>query len=248
MLSVLRKLRIARRCLVLSLSVCGFYSPNLSAQQTDDLSNAQLAMNLIEIMFGSEFVGEETQVVRKWTGPMRLAIHAHEPARYRALVESHLARLSQLTGLDIAFVDNRADGQNAYVLIVGRDQFYQLAERHLGPGKNPRTNTFLDCFGYFYATDNGEINEITAVMPNFASDEQLRQCVIEEVTQNIGLPNDSFTVRPSVFNDDDEFSDLTWQDELFLRVLYDGRVRSGMERTEFESLARTIIEELRPGL
>jgi len=54
-------------------------------------------------------------------------------------------------------------------------------------------------------------------------------------------------VRPSIFNDDDEYQDLTWQDELFLRILYDARVRPGMTRRAFESLAKRIVNELRPG-
>ncbi|MGH6932175.1 MAG: DUF2927 domain-containing protein [Dongiaceae bacterium] len=229
--------------------ICCHGAGGAAARADGDLTNAQASANLIEIMFGSEFVGEATQIVRKWTGPMRIAIYALEPERYRALVEGHLGRLRQLTGLAIELVDNKAAGQNAYVLIVGRSQFYDLAERHLGPGKNPRTNTYLDCFGYFYsAAGSGEISELTAVMPNFATNEQLRQCVIEEITQAIGLPNDSFTVRPSVFNDDDQFPDLTWQDELFLRMLYDPRVKPGMSRRAFEPLAHAIIEELRPGL
>jgi hypothetical protein len=67
------------------------------------------------------------------------------------------------------------------------------------------------------------------------------------VTQAIGLPNDSDSADPSIFNDDDLYRDLTWQDELFLRVLYDPRVRSGMTREAFEPLARQIVDELRPG-
>jgi hypothetical protein len=234
-----------RICLVIC-ALLGMAAGDAAAQASDELDNAEIATNLLEIMFGSEFVGEEAQVVRKWQGPMRLAIYAHDPPRYHDVVAAHLDRLRQLTGLDVALVDGDTAGQNAYVLIVGREQFYSLADRHLGQGKNPRTNTYLDCFGYFHATEGGEIRELTAVIPNYITDEQLRRCVIEEVTQAIGLPNESFTVRLSVFNDDDVHADLTWQDELFLRVLYDQHVKPGMGRSEFEVIARRIIEDLRP--
>lgn len=228
--------------LLLCLLLCG-----APARADDGPSNAQVLANLMEIMFGSEFIGEESAIVRKWTGPMRLAIYAREPARYRDLVGAVLAQLHDLTHLDIEQVDQSAADQNAYVLILGREQFYAYAESHLGSGKNPRTNTFLDCFGIFAANRGGDIREITAVLPDFASDAAKHSCVVEEVTQALGLPNDSFTIRPSIFNDDDEFQDLTWQDQLFLRVLYDARVTPGMTRAEFEPLARRIIDELRPG-
>ena len=217
------------------------------ARADDGLSNVQVLANLLDIMFGSEFVGEDSDVVRKWTGPMRLAIYAKDPPLYRDLVGSVLVRLRDLTQLDIEQVDQSAPDQNAYVLVLGREQFYDYAATHLGDGKNPRTNTYLDCFGIFAASRSGAIREITAVLPDFVSDATKHSCVVEEVTQALGLPNDSFTIRPSIFNDDDEFQDLTWQDELFLRVLYDRRVIPGMTRAEFEPLARDIIDELRPG-
>ena len=213
----------------------------------DALSNAQVVANLMEIVFGSEFIGEDSNIVRKWTAPLRIAIYAKQPERDRAVVEPVLRRLHGLTGLDIQLVDRSAPAQNGYILILGREQFYAYAESHLSPGKNPRTNTYLDCFGIFAADRGGVINELTAVIPELAGDGTKRSCVIEEVTQALGLPNDSFTVRPSIFNDDDQYQDLTWQDELFLRVLYDARVRPGMTRAAFEPLARRIVDELRPG-
>ena len=213
----------------------------------DSLSNAQVVDNLMEIVFGSEFIGEDSDTVRKWTVPLRIAIYAKEPERYDALVDPVLQQLRGLTGLDIRLVDRASPAQNAYILILGREQFYAYAESHLSPGKNPRTNTYLDCFGVFAADRGGAINELTAVIPESASEATKRSCVIEEVTQALGLPNDSFTVKPSIFNDDDEYQDLTWQDQLFLRVLYDARVRPGMTRAEFEPLARLIVDELRPG-
>ena len=213
----------------------------------DSLSNAQVVDNLMEIVFGSEFVGEDSNIVRKWTVPLRIAIYAKEPERYRALVEPVLQQLHGLSGLDIQLVDRSAPAQNAYILILGREQFYAYAASHLSAGKNPRTNTDLDCFGVFAADRGGAINELTAVIPESASEATKRSCVIEEVTQALGLPNDSFTVNPSIFNDDDRYQDLTWQDQLFLRVLYDARVRPGMTRAAFEPLAKRIVDELRPG-
>jgi len=221
--------------------------PQRMGRADDALSNAQVVANLMEIVFGSEFVGEDSNSVRKWTRPIRIAIYAREPERYRGLVEPVLQQLHGLTGLDIQLVDRSAPDQNAYILILGREQFYAYAESHLSPGKNPRTNTYLDCFGIFAADRGGVITELTAVIPDFVSEAAKRSCVIEEVSQALGLPNDSFTVKPSIFNDDDEYQDLTWQDALFLRVLYDPRVRPGMTRAEFEPLAKRFVDELRPG-
>jgi hypothetical protein len=243
-----RTLSWAAGRLALGLAVAvALLTPERASCADDSLSNAEVVTNLMEIVFGSEFVGEDSDIVRKWTAPMRIAIYAKEPERYRGLVEPVLQQLHGLTGLDIQLVDRSAPDQSAYILVLGREQLYAYAESHLSPGKNPRTNTYLDCFGIFAADRGGVINELTAVIPDVASDATKRSCVIEEVTQALGLPNDSFTVKPSIFNDDDESQDLTWQDQLFLRVLYDKRVRPGMTRAAFEPLARRIVDQLRPG-
>jgi hypothetical protein len=101
----------------------------------DSLSNARVVDNLMEIVFGSEFIGEDSDTVRKWTVPLRIAIYAKQPGRYDALVEPVLQQLRGLTGLDIRLVDRASPAQNAYILILGREQFYAYAESHLSPAR-----------------------------------------------------------------------------------------------------------------
>ena len=66
----------------------------------------------------------------------------------------------------------------------------------------------------------------------------------EEVAQGLGLPNDSPTARPSIFNDDEEFALLTTQDELLLKMLYDPRLSPGMTPDEARPILREIADEL----
>ncbi|MEL6767764.1 MAG: DUF2927 domain-containing protein [Pseudomonadota bacterium] len=73
-----------------------------------------------------------------------------------------------------------------------------------------------------------------------------RSCLHEEITQALGLGNDHPEVRPSIFNDDEEFALLTRHDEWLLRVLYDPRLRPGMTEQEAMPIVRRIVEELRP--
>ena len=57
-------------------------------------------------------------------------------------------------------------------------------------------------------------------------------CIHEEITQGLGLANDSPLARPSIFNDDEEFALLTPMDELMLKMLYSPRLSAGMTETE----------------
>ncbi len=69
-------------------------------------------------------------------------------------------------------------------------------------------------------------------------------CLHEEITQGLGLPNDSPQARPSIFNDDQEFALLTPMDEMMLKMLYDKRLTPGMTLAE----ARPIIDQLAESL
>jgi len=68
--------------------------------------------------------------------------------------------------------------------------------------------------------------------------------LIEELTQAIGPGNDNAVYRPSIFNNDFMAGELTINDRILVRTLYDKRIKPGMTRREIESIAREIIGEL----
>ena len=74
-----------------------------------------------------------------------------------------------------------------------------------------------------------------------------KSCIHEELAQGLGLPNDSPAARPSIFNDDEEFGLLTTHDEMLLRMLYDPRLRNGMDAVEAAPIVRQIATELTMG-
>lgn len=219
-----------------------------SASRADDsLTNAQLLTNTETVLFGSEFISPKVPVIRRWTGPLRLAVYGDEVGRYTDIIDAHLTDLRRLTGLDIARVDSDDSTQNARLLFLGPSQFRTYVEARLPPAKSPNLVSSLACFGLFSFNARSEITSISAVIPTALSRSQIQACVVEELTQVLGLPNDSFEIRPSIFNDNEEFQALTWQDEIMIRLLYDRRVRPGMSRVQFEAVGRKVLEEMRPG-
>jgi len=71
-----------------------------------------------------------------------------------------------------------------------------------------------------------------------------RACLTEEFAQVFGLINDDPVARPSIFNDDQEFIELTRHDEYLLRMLYDPRLRAGMTEAEARPVVRRIVQEM----
>ena len=72
-------------------------------------------------------------------------------------------------------------------------------------------------------------------------------CIHEEIAQALGLPNDSPTARPSIFNDDEEFALLTKQDELMLKILYNPALHPGMLLPEAQPIVETLASRLLGG-
>jgi hypothetical protein len=99
------------------------------------------------------------------------------------------------------------------------------------------------CRGTLRHNDRFEI-VFAAVLIKSEVTGRLRQaCIEEELAQSMGLTNDSVLVRPSIFNDDQEFALLTRHDETLLRMLYDPRLRPGMTVAEVRPLLPAIAAD-----
>jgi len=70
---------------------------------------------------------------------------------------------------------------------------------------------------------------------------------LEEMTQAMGLPNDSDIVAPSIFNQTSTLRALTETDIYLLRTLYDKRLPPGTPRVDALRIGREIMSELLAG-
>ena len=105
-----------------------------------------------------------------------------------------------------------------------------MAWRHEPSGSGLRQLQRSVCVGQFRSNRRAEIVRGTVVIPveRAKSLGKLLPCVIEEVTQMLGLLNDSRHFHPTVFSDvtDDEL--LTGFDFLLLKLLYSPQLVTGM--------------------
>lgn len=227
-------------------------------------SNADLARHFRLIAFGleaylNENVSHETDL-SKWAEPIRWFLQAPPSERTAAVAETRafMRRLARITGLDIAQAGRSPP--NMEILILGPDDYGPVAARLRLAGRDRDASLIEEfrtglhpCRGRGYVRNEAEgkwpaqsiSHELILVRAGF-SELFRKSCLEEEIAQGLGLFNDDPTVRPTIFNDDEEFALLTAHDELLLKILYDPRLKSGMGPQEAMPLVRAIIEDLRP--
>lgn len=226
-------------------------------------TNDDLERNFLRIALNREYrrdglilVQTETpSPISRWTGPVRYRI-----AGGGATVEDHMEyaafarRLGRLTGLEVTEVE---EDPNLSILILSAEERASFVKALEEGGAAKRMPLIVDwandvrypCVGQV-GYRNSETGRITGAMIVIKAELEgvfRRSCIHEELAQAMGLMNDDDGVRPSIFNDDQEFAYLTSHDEYLLRILYDRRLAPGMTVEEVRPILPEIIAEIRPG-
>ncbi len=221
-----------------------------------------LTTNFMRIAFNEETSAQTPAPVAltRWDGPVRVgltfgaSVSPERQAADRAKIASYLARLGRLTGHEIGLSSTKP---NFFITIANMDE-----RRILGPSLKsalPELNasqiagvTDLNRATYCLVwTQNdaasGEYERAFVFIPSEHPDLMRLACIHEEIAQGLGLPNDSGTNRPSIFNDDEEFALLTHQDEMMLRLLYDPALTPGMTEVQARPIVQTLANRLLGG-
>ncbi|MCI4666070.1 MAG: DUF2927 domain-containing protein [Neomegalonema sp.] len=189
----------------------------------------------------------------RWERPVRYALIGdgvtHADRRTVDAITSRLADLTQR-----AFLPTSGADANLKIFIVSELAREALARRVKGRStfRGSITEAWINtlnppCFALFETTarEGGEITR-AAIFIKAELEPPLREaCLLEEITQSMGPTFDHASVRPSIFNDDQEFIALTRHDEDLIKLLYHPRLKPGMTRDEAMAIAREIISDER---
>lgn len=242
----------------------GLLRPDGGGPETP-FTDTMLARNFEQIAFYDEYTVVAGQLralrgpsaLRRWDKPIRMSVEFGDtiPREQRmadtAAVAGYANRLARLTGLEITQTDAEP---NYHVLFLNEDdrKGYEARLRALVPGiADNAVRAVIDlprsqlCIVIAFADgDSTSYDKAVALIRGEHPDLLRLSCIHEEITQGLGLANDSPNARPSIFNDDEEFGLLTRHDELLLRILYDPRLRTGMTADEAAPIVRRIATEL----
>ncbi len=217
------------------------------------------------VIFQSEFkTAKPSTIIKKWTGPLRVAIRTfdeitvekdgREVSRLKQMkvkkphirfIQKHLNSLIRATGLKTEDAKKTGKPSNFIINFVPRRQ---MGNPHLAKA-NPKLLRKMaaqgGCFFLLWADrTSGTISRAVIVVNSERLLIRINHCLLEEMTQSLGLPNDSNMISPSIFADRSRRTDLSRTDLIILKTLYDPRMEAGMAKEKALSLVREIIQEL----
>jgi len=206
-----------------------------------------LARNFIKIAMYNEFDDDleaiaTEQTLRRWEEPIRYSFTGKGvTAEDRRQMRELALRLSRLTGQRIEPTERKTNFVINYLDRAERDHFNEEATEKWGEAfaeVNVRWASYWKnpCIGRFFFNEEGRIHFALIFIRNEIEGLFRESCLHEEVVQTLGLTNDDKDVRPSIFNDDEEFALLTRHDEHLLQMLYDPRLSTGMTIEEVTPL------------
>jgi Protein of unknown function (DUF2927) len=220
-----------------------------------ELSNDEILRNFDVIAFRNEMREVTNPRVSKWVRPIRVykQFDAIISPRVEDFLDKHMDRLARLTGVGISYVTSRKQA-NFIIIFTRRKNYLSTALAQFDPeggGASRELYARLQrtrCLGIYRALEsNAELVRAVIIIPVDSARKGgiLNRCIVEETTQSMGLPNDSNDAVPSLFNDRSRLNNLSAQDVLLLRLLYQPALRVGMKREEALRIAKRILPRLR---
>lgn len=239
------------KTLLLALALVGLADGMPSAAhaqaggKSGSLSVDALVRYFDTIVFGSEInPAYANRVVAKWPKNLiTVSLEKRATQQHLGFVSAHLKALAKLTGKKFGG-SKTAESADIRILFLKRDEMANIR------GDNIDARAVLEgamsggCYFLSWKKPDEDIVKAIVVVNVERDAALINSCLLEELTQSLGLPNDSDMLRPSIFSDRDHLTELSPQDQILVRTLYDPRMTAGLPRTEALKVARTIISDL----
>ncbi|MEQ8321774.1 MAG: DUF2927 domain-containing protein [Rhodospirillales bacterium] len=226
----------------------------------------ELMQHFDSVVFGAEIEGvKPAEYVQKWMTPIRVSITAMQgnminkpdgkrelklsyapPGKYQVdMIRKHLTTLVKLTGAQSEKSD-KENGKPANFIIKFVPRLV-MGQPFLASDVDPEILKRLGqpgvCYFLTRSISTGAMFRSLIVVNNELPAEQMNACLLEEITQAMGLPNDSDLVTPSIFNQKSTSETLSPSDTVLIKTLYDKRLPAGTPRRDALRIGRDIMSE-----
>jgi len=264
-MSILRpsEIRDRFRC---CLFACAALALAASPVQAGQPGLDDLIKHFDSVVFGSETEGvKPAEQIQKWMTPVRVSMTSMQgkminkpdgkrelklsfvpPEKaYVYIVRRHLTTLIKLTGATSEKSDKSAGKPANFIikfvprLVMGQPFIAQDVD----PAILKRLGQAGVCYFLTRSISTGAMFRSLIVVNNELPPDQMDSCLLEEMTQAMGLPNDSDLVQPSIFNQKSTQRTLSPGDVILIKTLYDKRLPAGTPHGDALRIAREIMGE-----
>ncbi|HUF86793.1 MAG TPA: DUF2927 domain-containing protein [Thermohalobaculum sp.] len=208
--------------------------------------NASLARLFVVLAHETEWGAARPHLVR-YEAPVSVALEGEGAGAYAPFLDGFLEELRAETGIRIA----RGAPANLLVRFVeGRrfDSVLRTAYCVTAQGDASWQGFAADPTGRSARALAGarSIEAMTVFIPDDAPPYLVRNCLLEEIPQALGLANDLYGLGNSSFNDDGAHLWPTKLDHLMLRVLYAPELATGLDRRTTQTQAGAVLDRVNP--
>lgn len=208
----------------------------------------QLVKHFEVLVFGNEIEPENASThLAKWVDPIAISVQGRFKKNHIDILRRHLKSLRTVTGHRFRWTRPNEDGNNVFMIFLNRKE---MATLEIPGVQQSLIRKLAAPGGCYFLTAKNEFNEIIRGWIVVNAERQpfgIEHCLLEEVAQVMGLPNDSDKVRPSLFSDRDQLTRLGDIDKIMLKTLYDARMKPDMTRAEARDVAWQVISEILEG-
>ncbi|EKU98914.1 Protein of unknown function (DUF2927) [Leptolyngbya sp. PCC 7375] len=204
---------------------------NMSVEQTNEILDY-----FYEVALSSEF-GESTGKVIKWETDIKIFISGQYPTYLDVELTKIIDELNQLSE-SIQLTRTASKEESNYLIHFGSAAEYSDIE----PNAKPYVD---DNWGllWVYWDGNGEIYQGSMYVDVLrATDEDAQKHILrEELTQSLGLLNDSYKYPESIFYQKwTETTEYSAIDQQIIKILYSDKVKANMTQQELNAVFKSL--------
>ncbi|MGF1910657.1 DUF2927 domain-containing protein [Vibrio kasasachensis] len=226
-------------CLIFTV----FCSLSANATEYTWLDPIFIQRAFLEVALKNEYSQGDKPLV-KWRQPVKIWVEhkVGDSDLHDQLVDAHITHLQQIIEHPIYRVDSRQDA-NVIWLFTRESLWRQDIQQEIGKHALKNIHGAICKAGYDLSPIDQQIVRASIIIPvdQSRTHGKLLACVVEEITQVLGLPNDSELAYPSVFNDQTPDDLLSPLDVILLKLLYEPELVSGMKRQQVIPLLDKLI-------
>lgn len=204
--------------------------------------------SFIKVALQREYRPNHISHFMRWKMPLKIFIESElgDKTLQQKLYSVQAEHLHSITGHPLVFVQSEQDANVVVVFSSSKKMKANIVKRAQIENLDSILNDAL-CLASFQSNREFEIIRGLIFIPidRVREKGRLVDCVVEELTQLMGLPNDSLAVYPSIFNDRSIDSYLSGLDYLLLKIAYHPLLKTGMSEAQVREKMPEVLQQLR---